>query len=62
MNPTDNQSSLGRRRLKSALIVLLALAALGFASRNLIFGKPVEAYEATRNQPQRGPTTLSTPI
>ena len=48
MNPTDNQSSLGRRRLKSALIVLLALAALGFASRNLIFGKPVEAYEATR--------------
>ena len=48
MNPTDNQSSLGRRRLKSALIVLLALAALGFASRNLIFGKPVEAYEAAR--------------
>jgi len=30
------------------LIVLLALAAVGFASRNLIFGKPVEAYEATR--------------
>jgi len=48
MNPTDNQSSPGRRRLKSALIVLLALAAVGFASRNLIFGKPVEAYEATR--------------
>src|SRR5450759_1701520 len=48
MNPTDNQSSPGRRRLKSALIVLLALAAVGFASRNLIFGKPAEAYEATR--------------
>ena len=48
MNPTDNQSSPGRGRLKSALIVLLALAAVGFASRNLIFGKPVEAYEATR--------------
>ncbi len=48
MNPTDNPSSPGRRRLKSALIVLLALAALGFASRNLIFGKLVEAYEATR--------------
>jgi HlyD family secretion protein len=28
--------------------VLLALAAVGFASRNLIFGKPAEAYEATR--------------
>lgn len=48
MNPTDKQSSPGRRRLKSALIVLLALAAVGFASRNLIFGKPAEAYEATR--------------
>ncbi|HEY5292176.1 MAG TPA: biotin/lipoyl-binding protein, partial [Burkholderiales bacterium] len=30
------------------MIALLALAAVGFASRNLIFGKPVEAYEATR--------------
>jgi HlyD family secretion protein len=30
------------------LIVLVALAAVGFASRNLIFGKPAEAYEATR--------------
>jgi len=48
MKPTENQASRGRRRLKSALIVLLAVAALGFASRNLIFGKPVEAYEATR--------------
>jgi HlyD family secretion protein len=48
MNPTNNQPSLGRRRLKTALIVLLAFAALGFASRNLIFGKPVEAFEATR--------------
>jgi HlyD family secretion protein len=48
MNPTDNQSSPGRRWLKPALIVLLALAALGFLSRNLIFGKPVEAYEAKR--------------
>lgn len=48
MNPTDNQGSPGRRRLKTALIVLLAFAALGFASRNLIFGKPVEAFEATR--------------
>lgn len=48
MNPTDNQSSPGRKRLKSALVVLLAVAAVGFASRNLIFGKPVEAYEATR--------------
>jgi len=48
MSPTDNQTSLGKRRLKSALIVLLALAALGFAARNLIFGTPVEAYEATR--------------
>ncbi len=48
MNTTDNQSSLGRRRLKSVLIALLAVAAVGFASRNLIFGKPVAAYEATR--------------
>jgi HlyD family secretion protein len=48
MNPTDNQSSPGHRRLRSALIVLLAIAAVGFASRNLIFGKPVETYEATR--------------
>jgi HlyD family secretion protein len=30
------------------LIGVLVLAAVGFASRNLIFGKPVEAYEATR--------------
>jgi HlyD family secretion protein len=48
MNPTDKQASPRRRWLKPALIVLLALAALGFLSRNLIFGKPVEAYEATR--------------
>jgi HlyD family secretion protein len=48
MNSTDNQASPGRRRLKSALIGVLVLAAVGFASRNLIFGKPVEAYEATR--------------
>ena len=48
MNPSENQASPGRRRLKSALIALLTLAAVGFASRNLIFGKPVEAYEATR--------------
>ena len=48
MNQTDKQSSPGRRWLKSSLIGLLALAAVGFASRNLIFGKPAEAYEATR--------------
>lgn len=48
MNPIDNQSSLGRRRLKSASIVLLVLVALGFASRNLILGKPVQTFEARR--------------
>jgi HlyD family secretion protein len=48
MNQADKLSSPGRRRLKSALIGLLALAAVGFASRNLIFGKPVETYETTR--------------
>ena len=50
MNPTENQSWLRRRRLKTALTVFLAVAALGFASRNLIFGKPVETYEAMRGE------------
>jgi len=50
MNPTENQSWLRRRRLKTGLIVFLVVAAVGFASRNLIFGKPVEAYEATRGE------------
>jgi len=48
MNPSDNASSPGRRRLKSALIALLAVAAVGFAARHVILGKPVEAYAATR--------------
>src|SRR5665647_3639902 len=50
MNSIGNQSSPGRRRIKFALIVLLALATLGFVSRNLIFGKPAEAYAATRGE------------
>ena len=48
MNPTDYHAAPGRRRLKSALIALLVIAALGFVARNLILGKPVETYEAIR--------------
>jgi HlyD family secretion protein len=50
MNPTENQSWLRRRRLKTGLIVFLVVAAVGFASRSLIFGKPVEVHEATRGE------------
>ncbi|HEX8011589.1 MAG TPA: efflux RND transporter periplasmic adaptor subunit [Casimicrobiaceae bacterium] len=36
------------RWIKPAVAVLLALAALSLAARNLIFGTPVETYQATR--------------
>ncbi len=38
----------GRRWLVRSAIAVAALAAAGFASRNVILGKPVEAYEAVR--------------
>ncbi len=44
-----NQSSSIRRRLGWALFGLLAVLAAGFASRNLILGEPVGAYEALRS-------------
>lgn len=39
----------GRRWLKPALLIVLALAAAGFFLRNVILGKPVETYEAVRS-------------
>src|SRR5688500_91938 len=39
----------GRRWLKPALLIVLALAAAGFLLRNAILGKPVETYEAARS-------------
>ena len=39
----------GRRWLKPALLIVLALAATGFFLRNVILGKPVETYEAVRS-------------
>jgi hypothetical protein len=41
----------GRRWLKPALLIVLALAATGFFLRNVILGKPVETYEAVRSDP-----------
>jgi HlyD family secretion protein len=38
----------GRRWLKRALLIALALALAGFLLRNLILGKPVETYQAVR--------------
>jgi len=48
MISTDN-STLLRRRLKPALLTLLAVAGVAFAARNLILGTPVETYEAARS-------------
>ena len=48
MNSIDNRSSPGRRTLKVAILVLVAITTLGYAARNLILGKPVDVYEATR--------------
>ncbi len=48
MISTDN-STLLRRRLKPALLTLLAVAGVAFAARNFILGTPVETYEAVRS-------------
>jgi HlyD family secretion protein len=40
---------LARRWLKRGLLIALALAAAGFALRNVILGKPVETYTAVRS-------------
>lgn len=49
MTPNDTPIPSRQRWLKLTLLSVLALAVFGFASRNLIFGKPVETYEAVRS-------------
>ena len=46
---TEHRATLSRRWLKRGLIAALALAAGGFALRNVILGKPVETYAAVRS-------------
>jgi HlyD family secretion protein len=48
MTSTDNPKPL-QHWLKPTLLALLALAVAGFFARNLIFGTPVETYEAVRS-------------
>jgi len=49
MAHNGNSSSLTRRWLKRGVLIALVLGAAGFALRNVILGKPVEAYEAVRS-------------
>lgn len=49
MTSADHFVTFRRRWLKPALLTLLAVAVIAFAARNLIFGTPVEAYEAVRS-------------
>src|SRR5665647_1032480 len=49
MTPNDTPIPPRQRWLKVTLLSVLALVVFGFASRNLIFGKPVKTYEAVRS-------------
>ena len=49
MTSTGTSIQPPQRRLKVILLSALALAVIGFASRNLILGSPVETYEAVRS-------------
>jgi HlyD family secretion protein len=49
MTPNETPIRDRQRWFKVALLSVLAVAVLGFATRNLIFGKPVETYEAVRS-------------
>ena len=48
MAPTEGSASL-RRWIKRSLLIALVLAVAGFLLRDLILGKPVEAYQAVRS-------------
>jgi HlyD family secretion protein len=49
MTSAEHPVSFLHRWRKPALLTLLAVAAIAFAARNLIFGTPVETYQAVRN-------------
>lgn len=48
MPANDSQPSARGRRIARALLILAALGAAGFFSRNLVLGKPVQTVVATR--------------
>jgi len=48
MAPTEGSASL-RRWIKRSLLIALVLAVAGFLLRNVILGKPVDAYQAVRS-------------